>query len=59
MSISKNDQKLIQELHEDVKTLRAKNEDQILSYLKSTGLTAGLLINFKEKLVKDGIKRFV
>ncbi len=49
MSISKSDQKLIQELH----------EAQILSYLKSTDLTAGLLINFKERLVKDGIKRFI
>ena len=35
------------------------HEAQILSYLKSTGLPAGLLINFKERLVKDGIKRFV
>ena len=35
------------------------HEAQILSYLKSSGLSAGLLINFKERLVKDGIRRFV
>ncbi|MFQ5734263.1 MAG: GxxExxY protein [Planctomycetaceae bacterium] len=32
---------------------------QILSYLKATGLRLGLLINFKSKLLKDGIKRIV
>ena len=42
-----------------VETVLPIHEAQILSYLKSTGLQAGLLINFKEKLVKDGIKRFV
>ena len=35
------------------------HEAQILSYLKLTRLPAGLLINFKERWVKDGIKRFV
>lgn len=34
-------------------------EAQIISYLKSTGIKVGLLINFKEMLVKDGIKRFI
>ncbi|MBN4067153.1 GxxExxY protein [Simkania negevensis] len=42
-----------------VDTILPIHEAQILSYLKSTGLVAGLLINFKERLVKDGIKRFV
>ena len=42
-----------------VETLLSIHEAQILSYLKSTGLIAGLLINFKERLVKDGVKRFV
>ena len=35
------------------------HEAQILSYLKSTDYPAGILINFKERLVKNGIKRFV
>jgi len=30
---------------------------QILSYLKSTGLKRGLLLNFGEKRLVDGIKR--
>ncbi len=30
---------------------------QTLSYLKSTGLKRALLINFGERLLKDGIKR--
>lgn len=42
-----------------VEILLPIHEAQIISYLKSTGLTAGLLINFKERLVKDGIKRFI
>ncbi len=31
---------------------------QILSYLKSTGLSRGLLINFGESKLADGVKRF-
>jgi len=50
--------KVILEL-KTVETLLSMHEAQILSYLKSTGLTAGLLINFKERLIKNGIKRFV
>ena len=50
--------KVILEL-KSVETVLPVHEAQILSYLKSTGLSAGLLINFKERLVKDGIKRFV
>ncbi|MBL8099222.1 MAG: GxxExxY protein [Anaerolineales bacterium] len=34
-------------------------EAQILSYMKLTGKKVGLLINFNQKMVKDGIKRFV
>jgi GxxExxY protein len=30
---------------------------QILSYLKATGLKRGLIINFGEKKLVDGIKR--
>lgn len=50
--------KVILEL-KSVESLLAIHEAQILSYLKSTDFSAGLLINFKEKLVKNGIKRFV
>ena len=32
---------------------------QLLTYLKITGLKLGLLINFNEKLIKDGITRIV
>ena len=32
---------------------------QLLTYIKITGLKLGLLINFNEALMKDGIKRVV
>lgn len=32
---------------------------QVLTYLKLTGLKLGLLINFNQALLKDGIKRIV
>ena len=32
---------------------------QVVSYLKTTGLRIGLLINFHERLLKDGIRRVV
>ena len=32
---------------------------QVLTYLKLTGLKLGLLINFNDALLKDGIKRVV
>ena len=50
--------RLILEL-KSVETILPIHEAQVLSYLKSTGIPAGLLINFKETLVKNGIKRFV
>jgi GxxExxY protein len=34
-------------------------ESQVLTYLRMTGLKLGLVINFGEKLVKDGIHRVV
>ena len=52
------EEKVILEL-KSVATLLPIHEAQILSYLKSTNLSAGLLINFKETMVKNGIKRFV
>jgi GxxExxY protein len=30
---------------------------QLLTYLKHSGLKLGLLVNFGEELIKDGIKR--
>jgi GxxExxY protein len=32
---------------------------QVISYLKMTGLSLGLLLNFKTPLMKDGIRRIV
>lgn len=32
---------------------------QVVSYLKTTGLRVGLLINFHERMLKDGIRRVV
>ena len=34
------------------------HEAQLVSYLKLSGCKVGLLINFKVKLLKDGIRRF-
>ncbi len=31
---------------------------QLLTYMKLSGITTGLLINFNTKMLKDGIKRF-
>jgi GxxExxY protein len=42
-----------------VETLAPIHQAQLLSYLKTTGLRLGLLINFKVLVLKDGIKRVV
>jgi GxxExxY protein len=42
-----------------VDTLAPIHQAQLLSYLKTTGLRLGLLINFKTLVLKDGIKRVV
>ena len=34
-------------------------ESQVLTYLRMTGLKLGMVINFGEKFVKDGIHRVV
>jgi GxxExxY protein len=34
-------------------------EAQVLSYLRFTGKKVGLLINFKSRLLRDGLKRYV
>ncbi len=35
------------------------HEAQLLTYMKLSKIRIGLLINFNEKIMKDGIKRFV
>lgn len=42
-----------------VEKLLPIHEAQLLTYLKLSGMKTGLLINFNEQLLKDGIKRFV
>jgi GxxExxY protein len=41
-----------------VDRLQPIHEAQLLSYLRLGGYRIGLLINFHEKLLKDGIRRF-
>ena len=50
--------KVIIEL-KSVETLSKVHYKQLLTYLKLTGLKLGLLINFNEALIKDGIHRIV
>lgn len=42
-----------------VDSLKPVHEAQILTYMKLSNINIGLLINFNEKLLKSGIKRFV
>ena len=42
-----------------VESLSRVHQAQLMSYLKSTGYRVGLLINFGQVLLKDGIKRIV
>ena len=42
-----------------VETLLPVHKAQVLTYLKLTGKTLGLLINFNVPLIKDGIKRVI
>lgn len=50
--------KVIIEL-KSVENLAPVHPKQLLTYLKITGLKLGLLINFNEKFIKDGISRIV
>ena len=52
------DQKVLIEL-KSVDMLAPVHTKQVLTYLKLTGLRLGLLINFNESLLKDGIRRVV
>jgi GxxExxY protein len=51
-------ERLIVEL-KAVETLAPIHKAQVISYLKSTGLCLGLLINFNVLLLRDGIQRVV
>jgi GxxExxY protein len=42
-----------------VKAILPIHEAQLISYLKTTGLRLGFIINFKVRLLKNGIKRMV
>jgi len=42
-----------------VETIAPVHPKQLLTYLRITGMKLGLLINFNEKLIKDGITRIV
>lgn len=50
--------KIILEL-KAVDQLRPIHEAQLLTYMKLSGMRIGLLINFNELRLKDGLKRFV
>ena len=50
--------KVILEL-KSVETIAPVHPKQLLTYLKITNSKLGLLINFNEKLIKDGITRIV
>ncbi len=42
-----------------VDSLHPTHHAQVISYLKATGKTLGLLLNFNVPLLRDGIKRIV
>lgn len=52
------DNKVILEL-KSVESVAPVHKKQLLTYLKLTGLKLGLLVNFNEALIKNGITRIV
>jgi GxxExxY protein len=42
-----------------VDRLTSIHQAQVLSYLKATGYQLGLLMNFHERLLRDGLKRII
>ena len=52
------DERVLVEL-KSVETLLPVHKAQVLTYLKLTGLTTGLLINFNVPVLKEGIRRVV
>jgi GxxExxY protein len=45
--------------NKSVETVKAVFKKQVLTYLRLTGHKIGLLINFNEEVVKDGITRLI
>jgi len=52
------DNKVIIEI-KSIEAISAVHFKQLLTYLKLTNLKLGLLVNFNQALIKDGIKRVV
>ena len=52
------DNRVIVEI-KSIEAVAPVHHKQLLTYLKLTGFKVGLLINFNEALLKDGIKRIV
>jgi GxxExxY protein len=52
------ERKVIVEI-KSVELIAPVHQKQVLTYLRLTGLKLGLLINFNEALIKDGIQRIV
>ena len=50
--------KVIVEL-KSIEAIAPVHTKQLLTYLRLTGFKLGLLVNFNEALIKDGIKRIV
>ena len=50
---------IVLEIAKAVTRLDQVHRAQLISYLKTTGLHGGLLINFRVPLLKDGIRRVV
>ena len=50
--------KLIVEI-KSVEKIKGIHEAQLLTYMKLAGVKIGLLVNFNEITLKDGLKRFV
>ena len=42
-----------------IESLAPVHFKQVITYLKLTGLKLGLLVNFNERLIKNGIKRVI
>jgi GxxExxY protein len=42
-----------------VESIAPIHEAQLISYLKSTGLRLGLIVNFRVPMLKDGVRRIV
>lgn len=52
------DDKVIIEI-KSIECIAPVHQKQVLTYLKLTGIKLGLLINFNEALIKNGIQRIV